>query len=211
MKQFVVLFSIFTSFCWGVVSDSPRVIPEPISDYRNDPSLELLISPEDISSRIQTIAAQIDNDYQGEELTIVVIMKGAMCITVDLMRQLHIPVAIQDIKTSSFKGGTKRGELGISRIEGLNIAGKNVLVVDDIFDSGTTMTTVMDILRAQAPKSVQSLVLLLKQVPRTITYRPEYVLFEIPNRFVLGYGLDYKEFYRNLPGVYAFVNDTPSS
>lgn len=192
MKKIIsVLFLFMSSLCFG-------------NDY------ELLISQSEIDQRLSEVAAQIDEEYKDQDLTIVMIMKGAVCVTADLIRHLHLPITLEYMKASSYgQKGTMRGELTFTGMDNMNLTDKNVLVVDDIFDSGHTMKGIVDRLQEKNPKSIKSLVLLLKNVPREINYRPDYTLFEIENRFVIGYGLDYKEYYRGLPGVYAFINDKP--
>lgn len=176
----------------------------------SDDNFDLLLAPDVISQRISEVAAQIDSDYEGEELAVVLIMKGAFVVAADLVRQLHIPCTIEYVKASSYgKNGMKGGELYIDGIERLNLIGKNVLLVDDIFDTGKTMSTLVQKFQVLQPKSLKTLVLLVKDVTRTISYLPDYTMFNIKNRFVIGYGLDYKEYYRGLSGIYAFVNDTP--
>lgn len=166
-------------------------------------NLELLISSEQIAQRIHEIAQQIDEEYAGEELTLISILKGSICVTADLMREMRTPCTLETVRASSYKNGTVRGQLKISGVEALELEGKNVLVIDDIFDSGYTMTGVVEQLKLRGPKTVKTLVLLLKNIPREIDYRPDYVLFTIEDRFVIGYGLDYNEYYRGLPGIYA--------
>jgi hypoxanthine phosphoribosyltransferase len=192
MRLLVMCFLLLTSVC------------------RASDTMDLLISPEEISQKVSEVAAVLNEDYRGEELTVLVTLKGAICISADLIRHLNVPVQIEFIKASSYgQNGTERGVLTIHGIEKLDLTSRNILVVDDIFDTGHTMSGIIDQLREKNPKSLKSLVLLQKKVPRQITYRPDYTLFEIENRFVIGYGLDYKEYYRELPGIYAFVNDTP--
>ena len=172
--------------------------------------MDLLISREEIAQKIQETAATIDRDYQDKKLTIILVMKGSICVASDLMRELKTPFTIEYIKASSYgQNGTTPGELYIDGFEKLNLEGKDVLVVDDIFDSGKTMAEVLKKLETKKPNSLKSLVLLLKDVPHKVNILPDYSLFTIPNRFVIGYGLDYKEYYRGLPGIYAFINDTP--
>lgn len=163
---------------------------------------EVLLSKHEIAQKISEVAKTLNATYQGEELTLIMVMKGAVCVAADLMRQLHIPLTIEYINASSYgQKGTTRGELKVDGLEKLHIESKNVLVIDDIFDSGTTMSTIVDALKALSPRTIQSLVLLRKNVPREITYTPDYVLFDIDNHFVVGYGLDYKEYYRSLPDI----------
>jgi hypoxanthine phosphoribosyltransferase len=211
-----MLFSFFTliSLCFAS-SISGNSAPEAVSELssplmKEASNLELLIPPWAIAKKLRVVGAQIDKEYKDEELVVIMVMKGALIVSADLIRNLHIPVSVDYVKAKSYgKRGISRGELSVIGLEELDITGKNVLVVDDIFDSGVTMTTLVQTMQAKKPKTLRSLVLLLKQVPREITYRPDYVLFEIPNRFVVGYGLDYKEHYRGLRGIFAFVNDTP--
>ena len=168
--------------------------------------LDLLVSDEEIQQKIMQIGRQIDLDYSGKELCIVMVMKGAICLVADLIRNIHIPSSFEFVQASSYSArGKEQGELALFGLENLTIAGKHVLVVDDIFDSGRTLSTIVSHLERKTPKSLRSLVLLSKNAPRDIRYRPDYVLFEIENLFVVGYGLDYKENYRGLPGVYSLI------
>jgi hypoxanthine phosphoribosyltransferase len=192
MRKLMGIFLFLTSACWA-----------------ND-NKELLISSKKISQKVEEVARILNEEYRNEELTILIVLKGAICISADLIEHLTIPFQIEFIKASSYgQNGTERGALTIQGIENLDLTSKNILIVDDIFDTGHTMSGIIARLQEKNPKSVKSLVLLLKKVPRQITYLPDYVLFEIENRFVIGYGLDYKEYYRGLPGIYAFINDTP--
>jgi hypoxanthine phosphoribosyltransferase len=171
-------------------------------------NLELLISQDEIKNKIADAARVLDAQYEGEELTIVMVMKGALCITADLIRALKTPCIIESVTASSYgKRGTKRGELQISGLEEIDLSSKNVLLVDDIFDSGQTLSQIFAKLKQKNPKSLKSLVLLAKKVKRDTTYLPDYALFDIENLFVIGYGLDYKEHYRGLPGIYFFTGE----
>lgn len=169
-------------------------------------TLDLMIAPNEIAQKIEEVALEIDHAYQGEELTVVMVMKGAVCVAADLIRKLHIPVTIEYVKASSYgQNGTSRGELKVTGLDTLDFEGKNILVVDDIFDTGHTMTALLEKMQEKGPKTLRSLVLLAKNVPRQMNYEPEYILFKIDNHFVVGYGLDYKEFYRGLPGIYCLT------
>jgi hypoxanthine phosphoribosyltransferase len=173
-------------------------------------NLELLISSETIDHRLQEVAQDIEKEYLDKDLVLVPVMKGAMCITSDLMRYLHIPCTIECVKASSYgQHGTKRGLLTISGMDQLDLSSKHLLVIDDILDSGQTMKGIVEHLQQKNPKSIKTLVLLSKNVRRSSAFCPDYVLFDIADRFVVGYGLDYKEYYRNLPGIYAFIGDNP--
>ncbi len=171
-------------------------------------SLDLLIEPDVIHKRIQEVASALNQKYEGERLSLVMVMKGSICLAADLIRHLNVPCTIDYVRASSYSK-TKKGELKVDFCEGLNVTGKNVLLIDDIFDTGHTLTYVCAEIEKQNPKNLETLVLLVKDVPREITTLPDYVLFTIPNRFVIGFGLDYEEFYRGLPGIYAFPQDTP--
>lgn len=173
-----------------------------------------LISSEQIAESMKITAKQIKGDYEGKIITIVAIMKGAITVTADLMRelgQLNVPCTLECISTSSYgKNGTNRGELVIRGIELIEIEGKDVLLVDDAFDSGATMAAVVERFQQLKPGSLRSMVAVVKEVARKTTYYPEYVLFEIPNYFIVGYGLDCSEHFRQLPDIrYLKDNCTP--
>lgn len=198
MKQLLALFLFLQTACFGAPA------------WVSEQNLEVLVSKEDIAKKVNEVAAKIDAEYSGQELEVIIVMKGGVCVASDLIRALQTPITLGYMKASSYgKNGASAGELKITGLEDLDLSGKNVLVVDDIFDSGNTMTQLVKKLEEAKPKSLKTLVLLSKKIPRKTQYRPDYVLFEIENRFVVGYGLDYKEYYRGLDSVYAFINDTP--
>jgi len=173
---------------------------------RTNSYLKPLLSAEQITQKIIETCQAIEADYAGKELVILMIMKGSICLVADLIRHLYIPTCIEFIQTKSYgKKGTQSGELLIVGGENLDLCNKDVLVVDDIFDSGKTLQGVLQKIQEMRPKSLKSLVLLLKRVPRNSNFRPDYVMFEIENQFVVGYGLDYKEHFRGLPGIYALI------
>ncbi len=162
-----------------------------------------LISETEIQERIAAVAAQIDYDYEGEEIVIIMVMKGSVCVAADMMRALTIPCALEYVRTSSYgQNGMQPGALAVSSLENLDIAGKHVLLIDDIFDTGNTLCQLETLLLEKNPASLKMLVLLTKRKQRAMQRTPDYVLFEIENQFVIGYGLDYKELYRGLPAVY---------
>ncbi len=166
-------------------------------------SLELLIAEEEIRQKIAAVARKLDAFYAGEELTIVMVMKGAFCFTADLIREMKTPFTIETIRASSYGNrGSERGELSIDGMEALDLTSKHVLLVDDIYDSGKTLSLIVSKFEEQGPKTLRTLVLLSKKVQKLTTYIPDEILFEIENTFVVGYGLDYKEHYRGLRGIY---------
>lgn len=172
-------------------------------------SMELLISSEEIKQKVAQVARLIEKEYVGEEVTLIVVMKGAICITADLMRELKIPVNFECIRASSYgMRGIERGTLVVDGLDKVDISSKNILIVDDIFDSGTTLCHILCECAKKNPKTLRSLVLLSKNVKRDLSYIPDYVLFQIENRFVVGFGLDYNEKYRGLPGIYVYTPPT---
>jgi hypoxanthine phosphoribosyltransferase len=166
--------------------------------------LEPLITKEAIAQRIVEVGATLDQEYAGKELVLISILKGSMCITADIIRELHCPLSVEFIRASSYGArGSSRGELTIKGFDDLDIEGRDILLVDDIYDSGITLTTVMNKIQAKNPNSLKTLVVLSKKTDRRkLDYKPDYVLFEIEDYFVVGYGLDYKEYFRELSGIY---------
>jgi hypoxanthine phosphoribosyltransferase len=170
--------------------------------------LKSLISEDKIKKKVIDAAKRVSDDFQGAELIILMVMKGAICLAADLMRHIDVPFTIESIRASSYGLlGTQRGKLHIKGLEEIDVRDKNVLVVDDIFHTGHTLSVIIEELKKQAPKKVASLVLLFKQGSQEVEYVPDYVLFEIGDEFVVGYGLDYKEHYRGLPGIFAFKEE----
>lgn len=171
-------------------------------------NLDLLISHEEILAKIQQVAQELNVLYGQEELVLVVVLKGALCLATDLLFALNNPqVSIECVQASSYgQKGSTRGELSI-QAPPLPIQGKHVLLVDDIFDSGHTLTRIHEALVQQHPRSLKTLVLLEKKIARSVSFTPDYTLFPIENRFVIGYGLDYKEHYRGLKGIFAFQKE----
>jgi hypoxanthine phosphoribosyltransferase len=170
-----------------------------------DPTkLRPLIDKQEIAAKIHDTAIQLKSDYAGKDLVIVMVLKGAICFVADLIRELDLPLDIETVQCSSYgANGTHRGELRVLGIDSLQIHNRDVLVVDDIFDTGHTMLALVDQLGKLQPHSLKTCVLLNKvDVPKITDYRPDYVLFDIKNYFVVGYGLDFKERYRGLSGVY---------
>ena len=168
----------------------------------------LMITEESILQKIDSLAFELDQKYQGQEVTLVMILKGAICFAADLLRRMQTPVILETVQCKSYgQNGVSRGELTISGVDSLDIEGKHVLVVDDIFDSGFTLTRVLGTLQSKNPKTLTSAVLLTKQIPRESSLQPDYILFTIENHFVVGYGLDYKEHYRGLRGIYTSKGD----
>lgn len=176
----------------------------PMSVY-SSVAVEPFITYEEVKERIDQVAAQLALDYKSQEIVLVMVMKGALCLAVDLIRAISFPCTIEYMQTSSYgMKGECRGKLEIKGVDALNLESKNVLLVDDIFDSGNTLSQVHQALAKKNPKSLKSLVLVSRNIPRDIDYRPDYVLFNIEEEdgFIVGCGFDYKEHYRGLKDVY---------
>ena len=176
----------------------------PMSVY-SSVKVEPFITYEEIKERLNQVAAQLALDYENQEIVVVMVMKGDLCLAVDLIRAISFPCTIECMQTSSYgMKGEYRGGLEIKGVDALNLESKNVLLVDDIFDSGNTLSQVHQALAKKNPKYLKSLVLVSRNVPRDIEYRPDYVLFDIEEEdgFIVGCGFDYKEHYRGLKDVY---------
>jgi hypoxanthine phosphoribosyltransferase len=188
-----LISSISFAASWNLPSETP---------------MDILIHADEISSKIQETAKQISEEYKDKDLTIIMILKGAICVTSDLIRELDIPFTLNCISASSYgQNGMKNGTLIIKGLENIDLEDKDVLVIDDIFETGNTMLSICKEIEKQHPKSLKTLVLLHKTIEKQTLYKPDYILFNIPNRFVIGYGLDYKEFYRGIPDICAFIGD----
>lgn len=163
---------------------------------------KILIPAPAIQARLQTLAEQINQRYQGQELVIVMLLKGAMIFTADICRNLTMPLQIECLHVSSYHGGTQSsGQVKIQERDLPDLSGKNVLLVDDILDTGLTLAAVSETLHAQNPATLQTCVLLSKNKSRTKEIHADYTGFEIEDEFVVGYGLDYQGLYRNLPYI----------
>ena len=163
---------------------------------------EILIEEEPLQARIAELGAEISREYEGRDLLLVGVLKGAVFFMADLMRELTIPCEIDFMAISSYGAATdSSGVVRILKDLDTNIAGRDVLVVEDIIDSGLTLSYLMRSLKARKPASLEICALLTKPERREIDVPVKFVGFEIPNKFVIGYGLDFAERYRNLPYV----------
>lgn len=163
--------------------------------------MKILLDEKRIGEGIDELAAKLNSDYAGRSLTIVSIMTGSLVMLADLIRRLEMPVRISLIQASSYKGTTQSGDLTIQDQMMLDISGREVLLIDDIFDTGKTLVEVTKRLQSLGPKSIKTAVFLNKSGTSQVDVTPDYVVFHIPNAFVVGYGLDYQDLYRNLPFV----------
>lgn len=168
--------------------------------------VEVLISREKVEERIKELAKEIEKDYAGKELVCVGLLKGSVMFMADLIKAVDLDLRIDFMKVSSYGSGTNStGVVKILKDVDVDLAGKDVLIVEDIIDTGLTILNVKDFLSKKNPSSVRVCTLLDKPSRRVVEVKGEYVGFEIPDEFVVGYGLDLDEKYRNLPFVGRFV------
>jgi hypoxanthine phosphoribosyltransferase len=169
---------------------------------------EILVDADTLSGRITELGDEISADYEGRDLLLIGVLKGAVFFMADLMRHLTVPCELDFMAISSYGAATdSSGVVRILKDLDINIEGRDVLVVEDIIDSGLTLSYLMRNLRARRPASLEICALLTKPARREIDIPVRYVGFEIPNRFVVGYGLDFAERYRNLPYVGVLQED----
>ena len=163
-------------------------------------SKEVLISREEISLRVEQLGLEISQDYKGRELHLVGVLNGAFMFIADLARHLSIPCQICFLQASSYKDQlVSTGKVKL--MHNLDLSGKDVLVVEDIFDTGLTLKHIREDIHVQKPTSLEICALLNKRIPDKLDVNVKYIGFEIENRFVVGYGLDYAEKYRELPHI----------
>ena len=161
----------------------------------------ILITDDQIARRIRALARDLARDYAGRELVVVSLLNGTVMFLADLIRNLSLPLRLDFIGVSSYGAGTESGELVFTKELRLNVRGRDVLLVDDILDTGKTLSRVIPKLRALKPRRIKTCVLLNKAARRVEAVEADYVGFEIPDCFVVGYGLDFAERYRNLPFI----------
>ena len=161
----------------------------------------VLITETQIASRIRVMSRDIAREFNGREMVVVSLLSGTVMFLADLVRNLSLPLRLDFMGVSSYGAGTESGELVFTKELRLDVRGRDVLLVDDILDTGKTLSRVLDKLRVLKPRRIQTCVLLNKAARRTEDVEADYVGFEIPDFFVVGYGLDFAERYRNLPFV----------
>jgi hypoxanthine phosphoribosyltransferase len=173
----------------------------------HDPAIgEILVQPDDLQHRVRELGAQISRDYAGRNLLLIGVLKGAVFFLSDLMRHIEIPCELDFMAVASYGSATKSsGVVRILKDLDTAIEGRDVLIVEDIVDSGLTLQYLLRNLGARNPRSLEVCALLTKPERRKVDLPTRYVGFEIPNRFAIGYGLDHRERYRNLPYVAALA------
>ena len=163
---------------------------------------EILVSSEQITEVTKKLGQQISADYAGKQLVLVGMLKGAMPFMMELIKNITIPLEMDFVQASSYHGGTSSSATVVFKKDiDTSVSGKHVILVDDIVDTARTVTKVLDIFKERGALSIEMCCMLDKPEGRVVPYQPKYVGVVIPNEFVIGYGLDYNEYYRTLPYV----------
>jgi hypoxanthine phosphoribosyltransferase len=178
-----------------------------VNDLQADGAIgEVLVSEQDLQRRIAELGAEINRDYQGRDVVMIGVLKGAVLFVADLMRELTVPCEVDFMAVSSYGSATdSSGVVRILKDLDASIEGRDVLIVEDIIDSGLTLQYLVRSLKARNPRSLEVCALLTKPERRRVDVPIRYVGFEIPDRFVIGYGLDHAQHYRNLRYVAALA------
>ncbi|WP_352417912.1 hypoxanthine phosphoribosyltransferase [Proteiniborus sp.] len=168
---------------------------------------KILFSTEDINKRVKELGQQVSKDYEGKKLVVVSLLRGSFIFAADLVREIGIPTQIEFITTASYGHNEESsGQVEIINDIKDDIEGRDVLVVDDIMDTGLTMEKIIEHLKKKNPNSIKSCVMLDKPERRKTEITPDYVGFTIPDLFIVGYGLNYGDYYRNIPYIFSFVD-----
>jgi hypoxanthine phosphoribosyltransferase len=162
----------------------------------------IMFTPEQLSQRVREMGHSLTQEYQGKEPILLCIMKGSLVFTADLMRQIDLPCTLESITLSSYRAmATRPGELTMDAPFDVDVTGRDVIVIEDILDTGRTLSFVLELLKKQDPASLKLVVLLDKPSRREASIEADLVGFTVPDAFVVGYGLDYDQKYRNLPCI----------
>ncbi|MFN2433576.1 MAG: hypoxanthine phosphoribosyltransferase [Gemmatimonadota bacterium] len=165
-----------------------------------DARLEVVLSREALQARVSELGAEIAADYRGRELVLVCLLKGAAFFLADLARAVDLPLTIEFLRAASYGVGTaSSGSVRIEEVDGVELAGRDVILVEDIVDSGHTLAKILEFLRERGARTLEVCTLLYKERGVEHPFRVRYIGFRIEDRFVVGYGLDHAETYRNLP------------
>jgi len=164
--------------------------------------INVLLPEEEVDARIQAMGEQISRDYAGKQVHLICVLKGGSFFLCELAKRITVPVSLDFMSVSSYEGGTEsKGVVKIVKDLDESIRDKDVLVVEDIVDSGRTLSYLLEMLRSRGPKSLRLCTLLDKPERRVVDVDVDYTGFQIPDKFVVGYGLDYDQRYRNLPYI----------
>jgi hypoxanthine phosphoribosyltransferase len=166
--------------------------------------LKILLSEAEIQAGIVDLARRLDAEYRGKPLTVLGVLTGSLIFVADLVRRLEFPLRVGLVQASSYRGAAiVPGKLEISELGLSDLDGRDVLLLDDIFDTGQTLVGLLERLKEKRPQSLRTAVLLWKEGRQRVEYTPDFHCFRIPDEFVVGYGLDYRDEYRHLPFVAA--------
>lgn len=167
---------------------------------------KILLTAEEIEARVGQLAEQITEDFKNEEVILIPLLRGGFIFAADLCRKLPMPVVLDFITTSSYGSGkASSGEVKLIQDLREDITDKNVLIVDDICDSGHTLKSIRDLLHSRGPRSLKTCVILDKKERREVEITPDYIGFSIPDVFIVGYGLNYGRLHRNKPYIYTYI------
>lgn len=166
-----------------------------------DYTIKTLLTREQVEKRIKELAKEIEKDYRGKELLVIGLLKGSIMFMSDLIKEMDLPVMIDFMSASSYSGTMSTGVINISKDTDISVKDRDVLIVEDIIDTGLTLSHVRKLLEERGTKSLKICTLLDKPSRRTVEIKGDYTGFEIPDEFVVGYGLDYDQHHRNLPYI----------
>ena len=173
-----------------------------MNDNMKEDVLRVLLSEDEIREKVRELGGKITADYKNSNLMLVTVLKGAVVFLADLMRQIDVPAEIDFMVVSSYGSGVKSsGVVKIVKDLDVPLAGKDILIVEDILDSGLTLSYIKELLESRGPRSIRTATLLDKPSRRKVDLQADYIGFSVPDEFVIGYGLDYDEKYRNLPYI----------
>ncbi len=173
-----------------------------MNDNMKEDVLRVLLSEDEIREKVRELGGKITADYKNSNLMLVTVLKGAVVFLADLMRQIDVPAEIDFMVVSSYGSGVKSsGVVKIVKDLDVPLAGKDILIVEDILDSGLTLSYIKELLERRGPRSIRIATLLDKPSRRKVDLQADYIGFSVPDEFVIGYGLDYDEKYRNLPYI----------
>ena len=173
-----------------------------MNDNMKEDVLRVLLSEDEIREKVRELGGKITADYKNSNLMLVTVLKGAVVFLADLMRQIDVPAEIDFMVVSSYGSGVKSsGVVKIVKDLDVPLAGKDILIVEDILDSGLPLSYIKELLESRGPRSIRIATLLDKPSRRKVDLQADYIGFSVPDEFVIGYGLDYDEKYRNLPYI----------
>ena len=167
----------------------------------NDVIDEILVSEEQIKRRVKELGEEISRDYEGKEVCVMTVLTGSFMFAADIVRALSVPARVMCIFASSYEGTESIGKVDIIKGRGFNVKDKDILIVEDIVDTGRTLSAVTKVLMDEGARSVEICTFLDKPERRVVDLKPKYIGFDIPNKFAVGYGLDYDHRYRQFPFV----------